>query len=89
MRSKRLSIVVLPITMCLSCTATLRSPSDADAQRGDAGRPPAGESNETPAPKITEAAPLFDLKTLDGKGRVDLAGFSGKQPVLLFFGSYT
>ena len=41
------------------------------------------------APKVGDVAPVFTLKSLDGKSETDLAGFKGKKPVLLFFGSYT
>lgn len=47
------------------------------------------------APKAGEVAPLFKLKSLDGKDEVDLASFSSlatadaKRPVVLIFGSYT
>lgn len=41
------------------------------------------------APKVGEIAPLFTLKSLDGEREVELAGFQGKRPVVLFFGSYT
>ncbi len=41
------------------------------------------------APKVGDAAPVFTLKSLDGKSETDLASFKGKKPVLLFFGSYT
>jgi hypothetical protein len=36
-----------------------------------------------------EAAPDFQLPTLDHKNAVELASFRGKQPVALVFGSYT
>ncbi len=41
------------------------------------------------APKVGAVAPVFTLKSLDGKSETDLASFTGKKPVLLFFGSYT
>ncbi len=41
------------------------------------------------APKVGDVAPVFTLKSLDGKSETDLASFQGKKPVLLFFGSYT
>ena len=42
-----------------------------------------------PAPKLGDVAPVFKLKMLDSEKVVDLKGFAGKRPVLLFFGSYT
>ncbi len=41
------------------------------------------------APKVGDPAPVFKLKSLDGKRETDLASFKGKRPVILFFGSYT
>lgn len=38
---------------------------------------------------IGEAAPEFQLSTLDHKNEVQLAQYRGKQPVVLVFGSYT
>ena len=36
-----------------------------------------------------DAAPDFDLETLDRKARVRLSSFRGEKPVVLIFGSYT
>ncbi len=41
------------------------------------------------APKVGDVAPVFTIKSLDGKSETDLASFKGKKPVLLLFGSYT
>jgi hypothetical protein len=41
------------------------------------------------APKVGDVAPVFTLKSLDGKSETSLASFKGRKPVLLFFGSYT
>ena len=41
------------------------------------------------APQVGDVAPVFTIKSLDGKSETDLASFKGKKPVLLFFGSYT
>lgn len=41
------------------------------------------------APLVADLAPVFKLKSLDGKSETDVASFRGKRPVLLFFGSYT
>ncbi|UCC31763.1 MAG: redoxin domain-containing protein [Phycisphaerales bacterium] len=41
------------------------------------------------APKVGELAPNFKLKSLDGTSEVELASFRGRQPVVVFFGSYT
>ena len=39
--------------------------------------------------RIGDMAPDFRLKTKDGTGEVQLSSFRGKEPVVLFFGSYT
>jgi len=41
------------------------------------------------APQVGKTAPLFKLKSLDGKTATDLKTFQGKKPVVLIFGSYT
>ena len=41
------------------------------------------------APKVGDVAPVFTIRSLDGKSETDLGSFKGKKPVLLFFGSYT
>ena len=52
----------------------------AEAQRG---------RRSDDAPKVGEVAPNFKLKMLNGETEVELAGFAGKTPVVLIFGSYT
>jgi len=39
--------------------------------------------------RVGDVAPDFELDRLDGKGKVKLSSFQGKQPVALIFGSYT
>ncbi len=39
--------------------------------------------------KVGDVAPTFKLKSIDGKEETDLAAFKGKEPIVLFFGSYT
>jgi len=46
-----------------------------------------GSMNE--GPKLNEPAPQFTLKTVDGKGTVDLAKLIGPKPVVLVFGNFT
>jgi cytochrome oxidase Cu insertion factor (SCO1/SenC/PrrC family) len=57
------------------------------AQRGRGGPP--GRARDDGAPKVGDNAPLFKLKTLDGKQEVDLKKTIKSKPVILFFGSYT
>lgn len=54
--------------------------------RGGSGR---GENAEPDALKVGEKAPVFELKSLDGKSEFNLADYRGKKPVVLIFGSYT
>jgi len=49
----------------------------------------ASAQHEDKGPKVGSTAPVFKLKTLDGKGEFDLETFNGKKPLILFFGSYT
>ena len=42
-----------------------------------------------PSLKVGDMAPIFKLKSLDGKSETDLASFKGKKPVILIFGSYS
>jgi hypothetical protein len=39
--------------------------------------------------QVGDAAPDFDLRTHDKRGRVRLSAFRGEKPVVLVFGSYT
>ena len=39
--------------------------------------------------KVGQAAPLFELKSLDNQSSTRLKSFRGKCPVILLFGSYT
>src|SRR5262249_28279758 len=46
-----------------------------------------GSLNE--GPRLNEPAPNFTLKTVDGKGSVQLAKLIGPRPVVLVFGNFT
>ena len=41
------------------------------------------------ATRVGQAAPDFELPTVDGSARVRLSSFRGSRPVVLVFGSYT
>ena len=71
--------VLFAMAICVGCASTPNEDAQQDAQ----------SRNRHSAPKITESAPMFKLASLDGKRKVDLAGYRGDKPVLLFFGSYT
>ena len=62
-----------------------RDRADADAEKSSTPQ----ERKDT-APKVGDDAPRFTLEMLDDKSKkVELAGFFGKRPTVLFFGSYT
>ena len=46
------------------------------------------EADKT-APRLADQAPLFKLKSMDGKSESDLAVLDKTKPVVLIFGSYT
>lgn len=50
-----------------------------------------GQESPKPNPelKVGDKAPLFKLKSPDGKEATDLKSFWDRKPVVLFFGSYT
>lgn len=62
-----------------------QGPPGGGPKGGKGKRPP----REDKGPKVGSTAPVFKLKSLDGKGEFDLETFKGKKPVVLFFGSYT
>ncbi len=45
--------------------------------------------NDEGAPAIGELAPVFMLKSLDGRTEFELQSYRGEKPVILYFGSYT
>lgn len=59
------------------------------AQEGEGRRKGRGMLADNNALKVGQNAPLFTLKSLDGKQETDLKSFRGGKPVILFFGSYT
>ncbi len=88
-----------PAPAPLSPESTLQAePADKPAAPGDdarrrrggrrRGQAPPSFRNDG-APKVGEDAKLFKLKRLNEEREVDLNDFSGKKPVILFFGSYT
>ncbi len=84
MRLGSLPNVAMMLAVCVGCNATPKTRSAPDS-RSEA-KP--GQAEQS-ALKAGGQAPLFQLNELGGEDQVDLAGFGGKQPVLLFFGSYT
>ncbi len=84
MRLGSLPNVAMMLAICAGCNAAPKTRSAPDRRSED--KPARAEQS---APKAGGQAPLFRLNELGGKDQVDLASFGGKQPVLLFFGSYT
>ena len=41
------------------------------------------------APRVADTAPLFKLKSMDGKSETELGELCKTKPVVLIFGSYT
>ncbi len=82
-RSK-LAGVLLATLICAGCATT---PTREPEQKAQAKAKPA--ATRPVAPKITEQAPKFKLATLDKRREIDSDRLVGKEPVLLFFGSYT
>jgi hypothetical protein len=79
-------ITVLLIAFCPLAYGQQGGFGDADAKEPRT----ANRTNQpNPALRVGDAAPVFKLKSLDGKSETDLASFHGKKPVVLIFGSYT
>ena len=82
-------ILTIPALILVLGSAELLAQEDGDGSRrrrqGMRGR----MMRDDDAPKVGDVAPVFTLKSLDGKSETDLASFKGQKPVLLFFGSYT
>ncbi len=86
--------VLLLLSACAAPDSSTQQSSTQQSSTPQAGAPhratpEMSRRSRPPSLQATEAAPTFKLSTLDSKGEVDLAGFKGDKPVLLFFGSYT
>lgn len=78
-----------PRMLTMGGCALLMLASAGIAQDGKQAERRRGGGRDDGALKVGDVAPLFTLKSLDGKKETDLKGFRGKKPVILFFGSYT
>ncbi len=58
-------------------------------QNSEKGKQLRKRGKDDDAPKAGEKAPIFKIKSLDGKTEFNLEDFRDKKPVILFFGSYT
>jgi hypothetical protein len=84
----------LKLLACLTVAAAGIATADGQSRRERGQRSRGGMRQrmmrDDGAPKVGEQAPAFKIKTLaDQSKQVDLEGFKGKRPVVLFFGSYT
>ena len=89
---RRLQWTAASFVLALACgmAAAQEKEERETGRQGDRGSRRRGMMRrDDTAPKTGKAAPTFKLKSLDGKQEFDLAGFKGKKPVVLFFGSYT
>ncbi len=84
-----LLVLVLSVTGCQPAAETANSRGQLDDEAD--WKPPLGRGQIRPddAPRVGDLAPLFQLKSLDGKTETRLEAFRGKRPVVLIFGSYT
>ncbi len=86
---RRSLIYLLPLLTASVLTACA-TPGGRGRAKIDAEAGPSARQRKDTAPKVGDAAPLFTLKMLnDESKKVELAGFFGDRPVVLFFGSYT
>lgn len=85
--SKR-RVMTIPALILALGSAQLLAQEDGDSSRRRRGMRERMMRDDN-APKVGDVAPVFTIKSLDGKSETDLASFKGKKPVLLFFGSYT
>ena len=88
---KRWPILLMP-ALLLAMAGSVPAQDDDDQserRRRRRGRMREMMSRDDGAPKVGVEAPVFKLKSLDGKRETDLASFRGQRPVILFFGSYT
>ncbi len=85
----RWRVMTIPALILALGSAELLAQEDEDGSRRRRQGMRERMMRDDNAPKVGDVAPVFTLKSLDGKSETDLASFKGKKPVLLFFGSYT
>ena len=85
----RWRVMTIPALILALGSAELLAQEDGDGSRRRRQGMRERMMRDDNAPKVGDVAPVFTLKSLDGKSETDLASFKGKRPVLLFFGSYT
>ncbi len=82
-------VLTIPALILALGSAELLAQEDGDGSRRRRRGMRERMMRDDDAPKVGDVAPVFTLKSLDGKSETDLASFKGQKPVLLFFGSYT
>jgi len=85
----RWQVMTIPALILALGSAHLVAQEDGDGSRRRREGMRERMMRDDNAPKVGDVAPVFTIKSLDGKSETDLASFKGKKPVLLFFGSYT
>ena len=85
----RWQVMTIPALILALGSAQLLAQEDGDGSKQRRQGMRERMMRDDDAPKVGDVAPVFTLKSLDGKSETDLASFKGKKPVLLFFGSYT
>ena len=81
-----LCVVTSALLIAVGAGTALAQQGNDDKERR---QPPRRAMRQDDAPKVGEKAPLFTLKSLDGKSETSLASFRDQRPVILMFGSYT
>ncbi len=85
----RWQVMTIPALILALGSAELLAQEDGDDSRRRQQGMRERMMRDDDAPKVGDVAPVFTIKSLDGKSETNLASFKGKKPVLLFFGSYT
>ena len=86
MNHRRLAMALTAWVLCLACWVPLMGDTKPDEEPKKESKKKADRKQ---APKLGTVAPLFKLKMLDSDKQVDMKGFHGKRPLILFYGSYT
>jgi len=80
-------VFLLGVLMVASHVAAQPPSRDSDRRsRNDRRR---AQDRDRPSLRVGDEAPLFTLRSEDGKQETVLAGFRDQRPVILLFGSYT
>lgn len=81
--NRKIALLLIPLFLAATII------TDANAQRQRSRESRMNKQRKDNAPKVGDTAPVFTLKSHDGKSETSLASFKGEKAVILFFGSYT